>query len=155
MGDRWLSPVFMIISLFVSRDEKNVINKNLPEPYEIEGHLKGETSITDPIITIDLENPSSYNYAYIQAFGRYYFINDIKSIRNNLWELSMHVDVLMTYKNEIGNCTAIIDTTEETGLNNYLSNDSYKALVKTKTDIVNFPNGLNDDGEYILITAGG
>ena len=150
-----LSPILMIISLFISRDEKNVINKNLPEPYEIEGHLKGETSITDPIITIDLENPSLYNYAYIQAFKRYYFINDIKSIRNNLWELSIHVDVLMTYKNEIGNCTAIIDTTEETGLNNYLSNDGYKALVKTKTDIISFPSGLNDDGEYILITAGG
>lgn len=145
----------MVIDLYVSRDEKNVMNKRLSEPLELEGTLKAETSITDPIITINHENPALYNYVYINAFARYYFITDIKSIRNNIWELSMHVDVLMTYKDQIKTCTAIIDTTEKTGANEYLSNDAFMATVKDKTDIINFSNGLLDSGEYILITAGG
>ena len=145
----------MIIKLYISRNEKNVLNKSLSDPFELEGHLKGETSIVNPVITIDNENPALYNYVYIESFGRYYFVTDIKSIRTNIWELYLHVDVLMSFKEQIKNCSAVIDTTEKTGLNDYLSNDGYQRLVKDKTDIINFPYGLLENGEYILITAGG
>lgn len=145
----------MTIELYVNRDEKNVMNKILPEPYILEGRLKQETSITDPVIIVDHENPALYNYVFIPSFNRYYFITDIRSIRNNIWELSMHVDVLMTYKDQIKTCSAIIDTSETIGKSEYMSNDVYKTLVKDKTDIINFPYGLLDNGEYILITAGG
>ena len=146
---------YMTIELYISRDEKNVLSKLLSDPAEIEGRLKAETSITDPVITIDHHNPALYNYAFIREFNRYYFITDIRSIRNNIWEISMHVDVLMTYKDQIKNCSAVIDTSEETGVNDYLANEEYKATVKNKTDIISFPYGLLDSGEYILITAGG
>lgn len=134
----------MVIKLYVSRDEKNVLHKVLFDESEIEGRLKDETSITDPTIIINHHNPALYNYVYIQEFNRYYFITDIRSIRNNIWEISMHVDVLMTYKDQIKTCSAVIDTSEETGINDYLSNDVYKATVKNKTDIINFPYGLLD-----------
>lgn len=150
-----LPSIYMTIDLYVCRDEKNVINKNLPDPYPLEGNLKGESSITDPIIIIQHENPALYNYAKITAFNRYYFITDIKSIRNNIWELKMHVDVLMTYKEQIKACSAVIDTSENVGKNEYMANDAFKVTVKNKTDIINFSSGLLDNGEYILITAGG
>lgn len=50
----------------------------------------------------------SANYARITEFNRYYFITDITSIRNNLWEISMTCDVLMSYKTEILNLPAFI-----------------------------------------------
>ena len=145
----------MTIELYISRNEKNVLNKNLPDPYLIEGNLKSETSITDPIIIVQEENPALYNYAKISAFNRYYFITDIRSIRSNMWELKMHVDVLMSYKDQIKTCSAIIDTSERVGKNEYMSNDAFKITVKNKTDIINFSSGFLDNGEYILITAGG
>lgn len=46
-------------------------------------------------------NPTAYNYAYIADFGRYYYIDDwVYSDRQ--WTASMHVDVLATYKTDIG-----------------------------------------------------
>ena len=49
----------------------------------------------------------------------------------------------------------ILNNTQETGLSNYMSSPNWVSLVKTKTDIKVFPSGLSEQGEFILITAGG
>lgn len=54
----------------------------------------------------------SANYVYIPEFNRYYFINDIISIRTNMWRLDMHVDVLMSYKNQIKQMNAFVNRNE-------------------------------------------
>ena len=54
----------------------------------------------------------SANYVYIPDFNRYYFINDITSVRQNLWRLTLHVDVLMSYKKEISNTNAFVSRNE-------------------------------------------
>ena len=67
----------------------------------------------------------------------------------------MRCDVLMSYKDEIQGLNVILDNTQENGLNNYLASPNWVNLVKTKTDIKVFPSGLSEQGEFILITAGG
>lgn len=145
----------MIIGLSNNFSEKNVIEKYISTPYEIEGSLKNNTSITDPIILIEATYPITHNYCYIPTFLRYYFIVDIVNIRNNLWELKCHVDVLMSFKNDIKNSVGIMKNTENENNSRYFDNGIYKTLVKDKTDIISFANGFLDSGEYILITAGG
>ena len=120
--------------------------------------LKDSTSVFKPIVRIASDNGDipTFNYMYIQALGRYYFIDDIVSINNNLWEISAHVDVLETYKNDILGNSAILENTEKKSVNMYLYDpDIFKVNCKHKTDIINFPSGLLDTGEFILITAGG
>ena len=41
------------------------------------------------------------NYAYIDAFGRYYFITDIIALTNELFEIHFASDVLMSFKDQI------------------------------------------------------
>ena len=148
----------MEITLYTNESEKNKLEKTLDHPILLEGTLRDESSIINPIILISSEKediPYMYNYAYVPAFGRYYFITDIESVRTGIWRVSMHVDVLMSYKEQIKNLNVIINNSEETGANNYLSGEQWITNVKNTTNIVNFPNGLNDNGEFILITAGG
>lgn len=148
----------MEITLYTNESEKNKLEKTLDHPILLEGTLRDESSIINPIILISSEKediPYMYNYAYVPAFGRYYFITDIESVRTGIWRVSMHVDVLMSYKEQIKNLNVIINNSEETGANNYLSGNQWITNVKNTTSIVNFPNGLNDNGEFILITAGG
>ena len=52
------------------------------------------------------------NYAYIPDFNRYYFINDIISVRQNMWRVVMNVDVLMSYKTQIYNLDAFVNRNE-------------------------------------------
>lgn len=66
--------------------------------------LKEDTSILNPVLTITIGNITSvpsWNYAYVQDFGRYYHITDITSDGWH-WHVSMSVDVMASYKTEIG-----------------------------------------------------
>ncbi len=63
--------------------------------------IKSSSSIINPVIQVKTD-PTGYNYCYIAAFTRYYFINDIV-FDNGIWLVYCSVDVLATYKTEIGN----------------------------------------------------
>ena len=145
----------MEITLCVNTSEKSKIGKNLTSMNVFSGTLREETSVTAPVVLMELENPSGYNYAYIPEFRRYYFIRDMVSVRKGLWRVSMQVDVLESFKNYILDLGVILSDSENTGAENYLSGDVWKAKVKEKTDIINFPSGLSETGHFILITAGG
>lgn len=78
----------------------------------LNGVLRDETSITDLTVTIQYDSIPNFNYAYIPSFSRYYYITDIRSIRYNLWEIDLNVDVLMTYKEGLYKCVGFIDRNE-------------------------------------------
>ena len=144
------------ISLFKTASENNRVVKVLTNEKQLSGELRNQTSVLNPTIRIEsADNISGYNYCYISEFGRYYYITDIVSVRTNCWVISLRCDVLMSYKNEIQSMSVILNNTQETGLSNYLPSPNWVNLVKTKTDIKVFPSGLSEQGEFILITAGG
>lgn len=145
----------MDIILCKNNSEPNKINKALSDQYTLSGTLKEQTSITSPSVMIESENPVGFNYAYIPDFNRYYFISDIVNISNNLWRINLKVDVLESFKSDILSSSAILSDSEVIGSDNYMSGDVWKTKVKDTTNIINFPSGLLDDGEFILITAGG
>lgn len=151
-------PVYdMIIKLYKNNSEKNVLNKDITNELSFSGVLRESTSIKTPVIKFYSDSSIiNYNYAYIELFSRYYFITDITSIRNGLWEVSFLCDVLMSFRDDILNTYGVIADTETYNTNNYLESETWRTLVKDKTDIINFSgSGLLDSGEYILITAGG
>ena len=144
------------ISLFKTASENNRVVKVLTDEKQLSGELRNQTSVLNPNIRIEsADNISTYNYAYISEFGRYYYITDIVSVRTNCWVVSLRCDVLMSYKDEIQSMNVILNNTQETGLSNYLASPNWVSFVKTKTDIKVFPSGLSEQGEFILITAGG
>nr|DAI24699.1 MAG TPA: hypothetical protein [Caudoviricetes sp.] len=145
----------MNITLYVNKSEKNKIGKNLTNDLSLSGTLRDTTNIINPIILVELNEISNYNYCHIPNFNRYYFITDITVIRTGLYAISLLVDVLESFKTDIKNLSVILLNTQNSGVNNYLPSPVFRNNVKSKTDIINFPNGLNDSGEFILITAGG
>lgn len=105
------------------------------------GTLKDSASIINPIITVEFNNKDKkklvvednnipiiannmyivysisdlvkrVNYVYIEDFNRYYYIDDIISISRDLWEISMSVDVLMSYKDIILQQKALVARNE-------------------------------------------
>lgn len=60
--------------------------------------LKETTSIEKPTFVF---SSNDFSINYVEAFGHYYFVDDIKSVRNNIIEVSCSQDVLATYKSSI------------------------------------------------------
>lgn len=146
----------MQIDLYTYNHEKNKINKSayLSNLLSLQGNLKEQTSIITPVIMLEYNQHFTYNYCYIPEFGRYYFIDNVEVVRTNLYRIYLTVDVLETYKTGILNQSVIIEKNEN-NYNNYLPDENWKTNVKTKTDIINFDSGFLENGEFILITAGG
>lgn len=144
----------MDILIYKNSSDENVISKSLSLQGTLTGTLKTPFDISSPEVQISNNGPVSGNYCYIPAMNRYYFIVDQTVASNNIVILSLFVDVLKTYESDIKNLSAILDN--NTDGDKYLTdNDIFMSTVKTATDVINFPYGFNDDGEFILITAGG
>lgn len=145
----------MDITLYKNNSEKNKIRKNLSNEHTLSGTLRNESNVVNPAIIINIDNPTVYNYVYIPMFGRYYFITDYVSMRTGIWQINLKSDVLMSFKDSILNSRALIQNTQSVGKSDYLNGSNWVTNCKTKTDIISFSNGLLNNGEYILITAGG
>lgn len=76
--------------------------------------LKAGTSLTKPVFLLYVSAKPTASMVGFE--GRFYFIDDIVSVRNGLWELHCSVDVLSTYKANILNTSAFVlyDTTANT-----------------------------------------
>ena len=148
----------MDINLYSTGSERERIVKTLSLVAELEGALRGESSVISPSFLIECENPSAANYCYIPDFGRYYYITNMISVRTGIWRIDCSVDVLMSYQSEILAMPVIVDFASQGDSDSptYMNHgDVWLTTVKSKTDVINFPYGLLDDGEYILITSGG
>lgn len=145
----------MTVTLYVNASERNKLTKSLTPGPSLSGALRQDSPMVDPVILLEAENPTGYNYAYIPEFGRYYFIAEMTSIRTGLWECSMHSDPLMSFRSSLLNVQCILEASTTRGADEYLMGPQWVAKQKELTDILPFPLGLSEQGEFILITAGG
>lgn len=92
-----------------------------------------------------------FNYAQIESLNRYYFIEDVKYIATDLWEIHLHCDVLMTYKDYLSwsygvlSHGAIMNTFQDYNDSKYDFSRSYTKLE------YKFENNFNSNGNNILI----
>lgn len=145
----------MTIKFYENLSDKNHVDKVITQVgTDITGTLRDDCSIINPVL--QLENfagldLTKVNYAYIVEFGRYYYINNI-TLKNKLYEISMHVDVLMSYKDKIRTNTAVVSR-QENDYNLYLQDGVFKTKAFPHIQIVQFPDGFSDFN-FIFSVAG-
>lgn len=147
----------------------NVVDKELGDIVSMSGVLRKGCSIIDPVITVELDNNdvwrSGFNYIYIEAFKRYYFVTNIIAVHGNrpddnfpspvqLWDIHCHVDVLMSYKEQIRALTAVVARQERTY--NLMLDDGFFMTYqnpKIQTKLFSVENPFETQ-EFVLIVAG-
>lgn len=143
------------VVLQTSASEKNRLDKSITDIATVSGVLKEDTSIVNPVIRIkaDLSSYPTCNYMTISAFGRSYFVTDIKSINGGFVEISGHCDVLTTYKTQIRTNSAIIRRSER-NWNLYLNDGSLKTYEYADVYTKPFPYPVGGNPTYVLAVAG-
>lgn len=144
------------ITLYKVNEPENFLSKTLNDPLSFSCLLKDDVNLENPEIYISSEtNLSDYNYMYLPIFKRYYYLSQPIS-RNNKWIVrAVKSDPLMSFRDSLGSCGMIAENLATGSFNRYMPGDIWQKTVKYKTDIIQFPQGLNDNGDFILITAGG
>lgn len=146
------------ITIQTNSSEKNRVDKTLTDIAALTGTLRNDTSIIDPTFQIagDMSSYLGANYCTVPAFGRSYFINNIRSVRAGLFEIVCHVDVLSSFKTQLRANSAIIHKSER-NWNLYLNDGSLKMLQKPEkivTEHFSNENAFVNHFSYVLVLAG-
>ena len=124
-------------TLYYNSAEPNRINKRnfLTKYRDIVGVFRSSVSIEDPVLVLELNEFPSFNYVYIKNFNRYYFVRGRDNISKNIYSLTLHVDPLYSFMNEIKNVTAQVLRSSITSKQNPYIIDSLQPL--KNTNIIN------------------
>ena len=83
------------------------------------GVFREECSMQRPSVLINTLEIPSFNYVYIPAFNRYYYVTSITTVSYGLWRVELNCDVLMSFKDKIKALSALIGR-QENIYNDYL-----------------------------------
>ena len=146
----------MNVKLCTNNSPKNVVTKDVTQVTELTTVvLKDGTSVIDPVFVVSSVSAADIavtNYIECSTFGRKYFVTDVKSVRNGVWEISAHVDVLGTYDAAIRMQTAIIHR-QENEWNLYLDDGIFKTYQNPHIVTKLFPSGFTTQN-FVLAVAG-
>lgn len=112
--------------------------------------LKNPTSMNAPVFTL---NADTFSFNYCSFNGAYYFVTDVVSVRNDIWEIHCTKDVLATYRTEILNSQAYVlyDTSANTEIvDSRLAINSTPTVDSAQTEITQ----LDGNGVYALCVVG-
>lgn len=116
--------------------------------------LKEPTSVLNPVFIL---TGYDLSYNYIQWGSRYYFVDDIVIVHNNIAEYHCSTDVLATYKTAIGASTQYV-TRADSSYNLNILDIKYPSLSKTEVENVPFSNlhsSMVNGGSFVIGIANG
>lgn len=118
--------------------------------------LKEGCSIDHPVVSFSAVSSAiaPANYAYIDAFQRYYWIKDRKQVTATMCELTLESDPWESFEIHLRNTRATLKRSADK-FNGYLIDDQYQALAYKKifTKKFNGTGNLSTDS-FILMTVG-
>lgn len=112
----------MAITAYFYQFDKKVNSTKIPQTMQpgdigLTVELKDVTNLYTPSLVIsadvftdgqgNIKNPMKYGYCYLPDFERYYFVRSWSWIVGR-WECALEVDVMASFKTQIGNTTAFI-----------------------------------------------
>ena len=108
----------MVVKFLLNKSEYNTINKDTELIVEKTITLKNDCDFINPYLLLKLDdNLFLSNYVYIPDFKRYYFITGIEILTKTLVGVSLHVDVLESFKDNI--LAGTVHITESSNTDNY------------------------------------
>lgn len=143
----------MVIKLYKTLSDPKTVNKTLTDELTVSGISRDPVNIISPVIEVQADNNAlaGYNYAYIEDYARYYFVEPTND-SYNMNTITLHCDVLKTSLPWLLQRNATI-TRNERLYNSYLNDPDFNAYAYTNIVTKTFPAGVNADS-IILMTVG-
>ena len=140
----------MVVKLYKTSSQKNKLTKTLIDELTLSDvKLKGECSIERPRLVISGLSDFRYNYLYIPAYTRHYYITDIAILNNELVQIECEVDVLMSFKEQILSNKGTVERNEEI-YNSMFIDSTIPATIDNNIRTIKFPEQPFETTSYII-----
>lgn len=134
----------------------NVLDKTsyLNELQTVNGLMYDTFNLINTTLLVRYFNNNS-NYCFIRELNKYFFIENVEIVDNTKVKLTLKLDVLQTFKDEIKELYVTISERETA--NDYINNRSVIYDIRPNFDKIDFPNQkiFNENGQIIMITIKG
>ena len=101
---------YVTVKFYHCSDDPRVLNKYLTDEVIYTCDITDNINMDNPTLLLDLDAYNlNRNYAYIQEWGKYYFLDPPDIINNNHVEIPAHIDDAMSFKNAILNSFVIAE----------------------------------------------
>lgn len=144
----------MVIKLYINTSDPKTVNKVLTGEIVLNGVVsRYPVDVINPVIEYEGTNETiaGYNYAYIEDYARWYFVEP-QNDSYNLNTLRLHCDVLKTASAWLRARNATI-TRNERLYSAYLNDPDFSAYAYTNIVTKAFPHKINLDS-IVLMTVG-
>lgn len=114
--------------------------------------LKAPCNIIDPEIKIATQSdPAGYNYCYLPTFSRYYWVKNW-TYSDGLWNASLTVDTLASYRDQIGYSTEYV-VRSSAKFDGTISDGLYPATAEVRSVTSAFQGGFSEtiSGGFFVI----
>lgn len=114
--------------------------------------LKAPCNIINPEIKIATQSdPTGYNYCFLPTFSRYYWIKNW-TYSDGLWNASLTVDTLASYRDQIGSATEYV-VRSSSKYDGTISDGLYPATAKVQSVTTSFQGGFAEtiSGGFFVI----
>lgn len=137
----------MQITLFSGFSKEHNSTKQPSGGTAVNCYLKDDTSLIHPVFILD---GADFDINYVQWRNRYYFVDDVVSIRNSTVELHCSVDALASWKTQIGASSQYV-VRSSSAYDEYIVDSMYPADVRTSIQTVEVDLGLDTSNtSYVL-----
>ena len=147
----------MIINLYKYSGEHNRLDKTnlLSDAISLQGTARESIDRMSTSVLIEYSGTlSTYNYAFIDEFNRYYFIESDTIERNGIHRLQLTTDVLMSHKTGILNSYGIVARNENL-YNARLIDDRLRFLGYKEINTIKLGGSVKNGDTFILAVNGG
>lgn len=146
-------------------DPRNKIDKKFSAEYNLEGTLREVCDVSNPSIDIRIGDSVSIkiptltkcNYMYIPNFNRYYYITNIRIIRNTIANITGHVDVLKSFSSEIKANSALVKRSSQKSVYKKMLDDGCFKVYNNPHIVTKKFNGktFSKTPDFVLAVSGG
>nr|DAE24103.1 MAG TPA: hypothetical protein [Podoviridae sp. cty7j44] len=125
------------------------------------GTFRDNIDLINPIFDIEWTQIPTFNYVYLNMFGRYYFVDNIECVRNNLYRIYCSIDVLMSYREQLKDLQVYV-TRQENNVNAQIPDmklpiqNNMEYLLEPLTNVlprISFPNDRDLHTHYYALTV--
>lgn len=143
----------VVCDIYYNSSENNKLDKDLSLVLSTSVMFKENTDLIDPYIILDTSDDLT-GCNYMKLHDKYYYIQSVECLPGNMYGIKGHVDVLMTYRDQIRNQTALVSRNLN-AYNRFLKDERIQLNAYEQVKTLKFSSGFSKTMQYYLVTIGG
>ena len=140
------------ITFYNNNSDRRCINKVLADAKTISGNVK--TQYTSSGISIDIDisvaGIAPFQFNYMKFDNRYYYIDSVDFLSQNIIRLNCSIDLLETYKAQILKQTTVLERSQNI-YSRYIDDDKLVLNAYKRVQTKAFPVSFTPSSSYVIV----